>query len=114
MRVSVVHSPQKIRKSLKNPMDKAVRQRLHEADPFETGTKLVRISEARCVYTGSSRSTQDRFLYLVPNGFTYESDPVWNCTVPGWYCVHVNPTEFRRIRARLDPIHIDLNCTDLV
>ena len=50
MRVSVVHSPQKIRKSLKNPMDKAVRQRLHETDPFETGTKLVRISEALRLY----------------------------------------------------------------
>ena len=39
-----------------------------------------------CSYTKPGRSALDRFSYLVPNGFTYEGGPVWNCTVPG--CFH--------------------------
>ena len=34
-----------------------------------------------CIYTGNGGSGTDR-IYLVPNGSTYEGDPVWNCTVP--------------------------------
>ena len=41
----------------------------------------------------------DRFSYLVPNEFTCESDPGWNCTAPWWYRDHVNTTQFRRTRA---------------
>ena len=49
-----------------------------------------------CIYTGPGRSALDRFSYPVPNGFTCESDLVWNCNVPGWHHARVNPTQFRR------------------
>ena len=49
-----------------------------------------------CVYTGPGRSGTDRIRYLVPNGSTYEGDPIWNRTVPvsNWSCVN-----------RVDPYH---------
>ena len=42
-----------------------------------------------CIYTGPGISALDRSSYLVSNGFTCESDPVWNCTdssepMPEW------------------------------
>ena len=49
-----------------------------------------------CVYTGSGGSGTDRICYLVPNGSTYEGDPIWNRTVP----------VSNRSRAnRVDPYH---------
>ena len=33
-------------------------------------------------YTGPGGSGTDRICYLVPNGSTYEGDPMWNRTVP--------------------------------
>ena len=35
-----------------------------------------------CVYTGLSGCRTGRICYLVPNGPTYEGDPMWNRTVP--------------------------------
>ena len=48
-----------------------------------------------CVYTGPGITALNRLSYQVPNGFTSESDPVWNCTVPRWYRASVNPTQIR-------------------
>ena len=71
-----------------------------------------------CVYTGPGRSAPNWFSYLVPKGFTCESDQVRNFTVnftvPGWCCDRVNPTQFRLTRARVDPIQMKPNCADLV
>ena len=39
-------------------------------------------TDSRCVYTGSGGSDTDRICYLVPNGCTYEGDPMRNRTVP--------------------------------
>ena len=47
--------------------------------------------------------TLDRFSYPVPNGFTYESDPVWSCTVLGWYRARVNATRFRLTQGNRRP-----------
>ena len=70
------------------------RLRLHRTgsvwDRYQTGT------HKSCIYTGPGRSALDRFSYPVPNGFTCESDLVWNCNVPGWHHARVNPTQFRR------------------
>ena len=45
-------------------------------DPFwnryEIGT------DNPCVYTGPDGSGTGRICYLVPNGSTFESDPMWN------------------------------------
>ena len=60
------------------------------------------------------RSALERFSYLVGNGFTYQSDPVGNPTVPEWYCTRVNPTVFRGTSTRVDSIQTELNSTDLV
>ena len=46
-------------------------------DLFRTGTKLVWISLA-----GPGGSGMDQICHLVPSGSTYESDPMWNHTVP--------------------------------
>ena len=48
-----------------------------------------------CVYTRPGGSGMDRICYLVPNGSTYECDPIWNHTVPGSNRSTVN---------RVDPI----------
>ena len=57
-----------------------LRQRLHGTgsvwNRYEIGTGKP------CVYTGPGGSGTDRICYLVPNGSTYESDPVGNRTVP--------------------------------
>ena len=42
---------------------------------YEIGT------DQSCVYTGPGGSGTDRICYLVPNGFIYEGDPMWNRTV---------------------------------
>ena len=60
--------------------------------------------DKRCVYTGPGRPALDWFSYSVPNVLTCESDPIYNCTVPGWYRDRVNATQFRRTFARVDPI----------
>ena len=55
------------------------RQRLHGTgsvwNPYEIGT------DKPCVYTGPGGSGTDRICYLVPNGSTYEGNPIWNPTV---------------------------------
>ena len=51
-------------------------------------------TDKKCVYTRPGGSAQDRFSYPVPNGSTYESDPVWNYEVHGWYQDLENPIEF--------------------
>ena len=43
---------------------------------YEIGT------DKPCVYTGPGGSSTDRVCYLVPNGSTYEGDPIWDRTVP--------------------------------
>ena len=55
---------------------------------------MVQMSTVSC--TGPGRSTLDQFSYPVPNGFTFESDPVWNCAVPGLHRDRANSTRFRR------------------
>ena len=62
-----------------------------------------------CIYRGPDRSAVDRFSYPRPNGFTCESDPVWSCTVPAWYHVHVSPSQLRETRARVDLISTEKN-----
>ena len=69
------------------------RQRLH-------GTRSVwkryEIDTDRpCVYTGPVGACTDRICCLVPNGSTYEGDPMWNRTIPVWNWSCVN---------RVDPI----------
>ena len=49
-----------------------------------------------CVYTDSSGSGTDRIFYQLPNVSTYESDPIWNRTVPVSNQSRVN---------RVDPYH---------
>ena len=70
------------------------RQRLHGTGSFwnryEIGT------DKACVYTGPGGSGTDRICYLVPNGFTYEGDPIWNRSVPISNRSRVN---------RVDPYH---------
>ena len=39
---------------------------------YEIGT------DKPCVCTGLGGSGTDRICYLVPNGSTYEGDPMWN------------------------------------
>ena len=104
-------------------MNRTLRTALYQdADPIrlrlcETGSVCNRYEIDRdkpCIYTGSGRSALDRFFYPVPNGFTCQSDPVWNCTIPGWYRDRVHPIQFRRTRARVDPIQVEPNRTDLV
>ena len=57
-----------------------LRQRLHGTgsvwNRYEIGT------DKPCIYTGPGGSGTDRICYLVPNESTYESDPMWNRTVP--------------------------------
>ena len=57
-----------------------LRQRLHGTgsvwNRYEIGT------DKPCVYTRPGGSGTDRICYLVPNGSTYEGDPMWNRTVP--------------------------------
>ena len=69
------------------------RERLHGTGPVwnrhEIGT------DKPCVYTGPGGSGTDRICFLVPNGPTYEGDPMWNRTVPVWNRSRVN---------RVDPI----------
>ena len=70
------------------------RQRLHGTgsvwNQYEIG------KDKPCVYTGPGGSGMDRVCYLVPNGSTYEGDPIWNRTVPASNRSHVN---------RIDPYH---------
>ena len=98
--------------NFKRKLNECLMQRLHETgfvwNRYEIGT------DKPCVYTGLGRSALDRFSYPVPNGFTCESDPVWNCTVPGWYRDRVNPTQFKRTLTRLDPIQMEPKRTNLV
>ena len=56
-----------------------LRQRLHGTrsvwNRYEIGTVKP------CVYMGPGGTGTDRICYLVPNGSTYEGDPMPNCTV---------------------------------
>ena len=49
-------------------------------DPFGTMYKIG--TDKPCVYTRPGGSSTDRICYLIPNGFTYEGGPMWNCTIP--------------------------------
>ena len=100
---------------IKNIMDvvqilQRLRLRLHKTrsvwNRYEIGT------DKPCVYMGPARSAPERLT--VSNGSAGESDPVWNCTVPGWYRAREDPTQFRGTRARVDPIQMEPNRTDLV
>ena len=57
-----------------------LKQRLHGTgsvwNRYEIGT------DKPCVYTGPGGFGTDQICYLVPNGATYEVDPMWNRTVP--------------------------------
>ena len=59
--------------------DISFRQRLHGTgsvwNRYEIGT------DKPCVYMGPGGSGTDWIYYLVPNGSTYEGDPMWNRTV---------------------------------
>ena len=61
-------------------MSYSFRQRLHGTgsvwNRYEIGT------DTPCVYTGPGGSGTDRICYLVPNGSTYEGDPIRKFTVP--------------------------------
>ena len=98
-------------KHLLDETESNIRLRLHEAgstwNRFEIGTGKP------CDYTEPDRSALDQFFYLLPNGFTC-SDPAWNCVIPIWYRVRVNPTQSRQNRSRLDPIQMELSRTDIV
>ena len=73
---------------------------------YEIGT------DTACVYMGPGRSITNRICYLVPNGSTYEGDPIWNCTTP---------VSSRSIVSRVDKIpnesehilHENDTCTDV-
>ena len=39
-------------------------------------------TDKSCVYTGPGGSGTNRICYLIPNGSTYEGDPIENRTVP--------------------------------
>ena len=71
-----------------------LRQRLHE-----TGSVWKRYEIGRdkpCVHMGPGGSGTDQICYLIPNGSTYESDSIWNRTVPVSNRPSVN---------RVDPYH---------
>ena len=72
----------------------SLRQRLHETgsvwNRYEIGT------DKPCVYTGTDGSGTDWICCVVPNGSTYEGDPVWNRTIPVSNRSRVN---------RVDPYH---------
>ena len=60
-----------------------------------------------CVYTGPGGSFTDWICYLVPNGSSYESGPIWNRTVPvsNQSCVNrvdTIPDGSERIRSRVN------------
>ena len=82
-----------------------IRQHLHGTgsvwNRYEIGT------DKPCVYTGTGKSGTDRICYLVPNGSTYEGDPMWNRTVPVYNWSRVNrvdpiPNGFEHIRSRVN------------
>ena len=60
---------------------KKFRQRLHEIGSVWHRCEIG--AGKPCVYTVPGRSALARFSNEIPNWFTCESDPVWNCTVPG-------------------------------
>ena len=60
------------------------------------------------------KSALDLFSHLISNGFTFDSDPVWNYTILGWYQACVNQTQFSQNRARMDPIQMEPNHADLM
>ena len=55
-------------------------QRLHETgsvwNRYEIGT------DKPCIYREPGESSTNQLCYLVPNGSTYEGDPIWNRIVP--------------------------------
>ena len=59
---------------------KCFRQRLHGTGPVWNRYKIG--TDKPCVYKGPGGSGEDRICYLVPNGSTYEGDPIWNRTIP--------------------------------
>ena len=99
-------------------LKKAFCREVHEGfvntrpDPFGTDTKLVWLSLAFIRYQADP--LQIVFFYPIPNESICGSVPVWDCTVPGYYRACVKPTQFRPTCARVDPIQMERNLTDLV
>ena len=56
-----------------------LRQRLHGTGSVWNRYKIG--TEKPCVYTGPGGSGTDRICYLLPNGSTYEGDPMCNHAV---------------------------------
>ena len=71
-----------------------LRQRLHGTGSVWNRYKIG--MDNPCVYTGPDGSGADRICYLVPNGSTFEGDPMWNPTVPVYNQSRVN---------RVNPYH---------
>ena len=69
--------------STKNVTQK-LRLRLHKIESIWNRCEIG--TDKSCIHTGPGRSAQDQFSYPVPNGFNYESDPVWKCMVPAVLC----------------------------
>ena len=63
-----------------SPKDQRLRQHLHGLDPFGTSMKLIWVS-FMLEHMGPSGSGMDQICSLVPNGSTYEGDPIRNHTV---------------------------------
>ena len=61
-------------------MSSVFRQRLHGIGSVWNRYEID--TDKPCFYTGPGGSGTDRICYLVPNGSTYEGDPLWNRTVP--------------------------------
>ena len=79
-----------------------LRLRLHEIGFVWNWQEIA--TEKPCVQMGPGRFALDLLSYPEPDGFTCESDPV----------CRVNSTQFRQSHARMDPIQIKPNHTDLV
>ena len=62
-----------------------------------------------CIHTGPGRSLLYWFSYLVPDGFTCESDSVWNCTVLGIVLRLYRPNTIQ-----VNHVRVDLNRTELI
>ena len=75
-------------------LKESYRQRLHGTGSAWNRYKIG--TDKPCVYMGFGGSGMDRICCLVPDGSTYECDPIWNRTIPVSIRSHVN---------RVDPYH---------
>ena len=82
-----------------------LRQRLHGTGSVWNRYEIV--MDKSCVYTGPGGSSTNRICYLVPNGSTYEDDPMSNWAVPVWNRSRVTrvdpiPNGSEHIRSRVN------------